>query len=65
MGVLLTVNKLPDNFYTMHKVMSERFSSLLCDKKEGFLLQVWRCYSEKSSHYSPTFVHVSVCTSSW
>ena len=48
--------------------MSERLSSLLYDKKEGFLLQVWRCYSEQSSHYSPTFVHVSmvsVGTSSW
>ena len=64
-GVLLTVDKQPDSFYTMHKVMSERLSSLLYHKKEGFLLQVWRCYHEKSSHYSPTFVHVSVGTSSW
>lgn len=64
-GVLLTVDNQPDSFYTMHKVMSERLSSLLYHKKEGFLLQVWRCYHEKSSHYSPTFVHVSVGTSSW
>ena len=64
-GVLLTVDKQPGSFYTMHKVMSERLSSLLYYKKEGFLLQVWRYYSEKPSHYSPTLVHVSVGTSSW
>ena len=45
-GVLLTIDKQPDSFYTMHNDMSKRLSLFLYGIKEGFLSQVWRCYSE-------------------